>query len=151
MTPAQGEADFDETVFDTPAGDPAPVETPKAADPAPVADDEPQAATPVSQIEETARKAGWSGKDDWKGDPADWLEAPEFILKAVGDVLPSMRKSLEDAKGEIAGLKKAVKTSIDHLSKAEERAYAKAMTDIQARIDQAAAIGDVAGVREATD
>lgn len=149
MTPAQGEPDFDESVFETPAGDAAAAPPVDAGNPAPVDDKKPEA-TPGSQIEDTARKAGWSGKDDWKGDPADWLEAPEFILKAVGDVLPSMRKSLEKANEENAGLKKAVKASIAHLSKARQEGYEQRGRELQEQLEQAAILGDVAGVNSAT-
>jgi hypothetical protein len=145
MTGAQAEADFDESVFEGVA------ETPQADDkPQAAAEGAANAATPLSQIEETAKKAGWSAKDEWKGDPADWLEAPEFILKAVGDVLPSMRKSLEKANEEISGLKKSVKASIQHLSKARQEGYEQRGRELQGELEAAAAIGDVSGVQTAT-
>jgi hypothetical protein len=138
MTGAQAEADFDESVFEGVA------ETPQADDkPQAAAEGAANAATPLSQIEETAKKIGWSAKDEWKGDPADWLDAPEFILKAVGEVLPSMRKSLEKANEEISGLKKSVKASIQHLSKARQEGYEQRGRELQAELEAAAAIGDV--------
>lgn len=149
MSGAQAETDFDESVFDAPAGEPAPKPEAEAAKPEPTGEGI-KTATPASQIEDTARKAGWSGKDDWKGDPADWLEAPEFILKAVGDVLPSMRKSLEDAKTEIGGLKKSVKAAIGHLSKARQDGYEQRGRELQAELESAASLGDVAAVNAAT-
>src|SRR5690349_10215339 len=75
-------------------------EKPEAAAEAPAKAETPKDTDPRAKINDTAAKIGWSGKEDWKGDPADWLDAPEFILKAAGEVLPSMRKSLEDAKTE---------------------------------------------------
>jgi hypothetical protein len=104
-----------------------------------------------SQLEDAARQSGWAPKDQWKGSPEDWIDAPEFILKAVGEVLPSMRKSLQEAKAESAQLRKAVKDSIEHISKADQRAYDRATKEIQARLDAAAHIGDVQGVRDATE
>jgi hypothetical protein len=148
MTGAVGEVDFDESVFDDGAGAAEPVVG--AAKPATAAEDDAKPANPLSQIAETAKKAGWAPKDEWKGDPADWLEAPEFILKAVGDVLPSMRKSLEKANEEISGLKKSVKASIQHLSKARQEGYEQRGRELQEKLDTASAIGDVAGVREIT-
>lgn len=146
MTPAQAEADFDESVFETPAGEGGTAAAPAAEGPK----EGPKATTPGAQIEDTARKAGWSGKDDWKGDPADWLEAPEFILKAVGDVLPSMRKSLEKANEEISGLKRSQKVAIAHLSKARQEGYEQRSRELQAELESAASVGDVGGVNAAT-
>jgi hypothetical protein len=155
MSGAQAEADFDESVFDAPSGEGGEGEAtqpPVDAKPEsePKADPDPPPSDPKAKIEETARKAGWSGKDDWKGDPADWLEAPEFILKAVGDVLPSMRKSLEKANEEIAGLKKSVKASIQHLSKARQEGYEQRGRELQADLEARASVGDVAGVAAVT-
>lgn len=113
-------------------------------------DEAPAAKEPRSQIADTAKKIGWAGKDDWKGDPGDWIDAPEFILKAAGEVLPSMRKSLEEAKGEIAGLKAAVKTSIKHISKARQDGYEQRGRELQDELERFAAAGDVANVKSVT-
>lgn len=105
---------------------------------------------PRVQLEEAARQSGWAPKDKWEGKDEDWLDAPEFILKAVGEVLPSMRQSLKDSKAEVAQLRKTLKDFGEHHSKTEQRAYERAARDIQERLDQAAASGDVQGVRDAT-
>lgn len=104
-----------------------------------------------SRLEATAEKIGWNpNKDAYKGD-GDWLDAPEFILKAAGEVLPSMRKSLEKANDEIKGLKASVKTAITHMSKADERAYTKARADLEAELEQYATAGNAKAVKEVTD
>lgn len=136
---AQAEPDFDESVFDSAEeGAAAPEATP-----------EPKA-EPKSQLETTAQKIGWAGKDEWKGDPGDWVDAPDFILKAAGEVLPSMRKSLEEAKEEIKGLKSAVKTSIKHISKARQDGYEQRSRELQAELAQYAQAGDVDNVKAVT-
>jgi hypothetical protein len=151
MSGAQAEPDFDESVFEGAAG----ADTPPADDKAQAgaAGDEGEATsdTPRLQIEAAAKGVGWAGKEDWKGDPAAWIDAPEFILKAVGEVVPSMRLSLEKAKEEIAGLKKSVKASIQHLSKARQEGYEQRGRELQAELEAAAAVGDVGGVRTATE
>lgn len=114
------------------------------------ADEAPAAKEPKSQIADTAKKIGWAGKGEWKGDPGEWIDAPEFILKAAGEVLPSMRKSLEDAKEEIKGLKAAVKTSIQHISKARQDGYEQRSRELQTELAQYAAAGDVDNVRAVT-
>lgn len=142
------EAEFDESVFDAPAENAAPAPVAKAAEPE--AEPGPAAADPRSKINETASKIGWSGKEEWKGEPGDWLDAPEFILKAAGEVLPSMRKSLEKANEEIKGLKAAVKTSIQHVNKARQEGYEQRSRELQAELAQYAAAGDVENVKSVT-
>jgi hypothetical protein len=128
-----------------------------AAEEAPAAQEKPEPKAeapaepaPKSQIEATASKIGWAGKDEWKGDPADWIDAPDFILKAAGEVLPSMRKSLEDARDEIKGLKKAVNASIKHISKARQDGYEQRSRELQAELAQYAEAGDVENVKSVT-
>lgn len=145
MSGAVGETEFDESVF---ADDTPPVIEAAKADTK--TDDEPKP-EPKSPIQETAEKIGWAGKDAWKGDPAEWIDAPDFILKAAGEVLPSMRKSLEESREEVKGLKAAVKTAIQHMSKADERAYNKARADLEAELEQYATAGNAKAVKEVTD
>jgi hypothetical protein len=151
MTGAVEETAFDESVFDAsddaPAAEPAKVEAKAEPEPEP---DEPKPADPKSKLEAVAKKIGHAPKDEWKGDPADWLEPAEFILKAAGEVLPSMRKSLEDAKEEIKGLKAAVKTSIKHIGKARQEGYEQRSRELQAELAQYAAAGDVDNVKSVT-
>lgn len=105
--------------------------------------DAPQS-TPDAQIEAAARSSGWSDKDKWKGDPNDWLPAPQFILKAVGEVLPTMRKSLKDARDEIGTMKTT-------LAKTVATAYDRALADL--KTDQIAALeaGNLDAADEITD
>lgn len=151
MSGAVGEAAFDESVFDGAQVDDQ-VDGNADLDPATVGAEpkEDAKSDPASQIKETAKKAGWSEKDQWKGDPNDWMEAPEFILKAVGDVLPSMRKSLEKANEEISGLKKSVKASITHLTKARQEGYEQRGRELEAQLAEATTAGNVGDVREIT-
>lgn len=145
MTERTAADDIDESVFDAPEG-----ETPEAAETQGQAET-PDKPDPAAKIAEIAKKIGHASRDEWKGDPADYLEAPEFILKAAGEVLPSMRKSLEKANEEISGLKKAVKTSIQHISKARQDGYEQRSRELQAELAQYAAAGDVANVKSVTD
>lgn len=146
MSAEQTEADFDESVFDGAPADNAAAAKPEAAAPA----EEAKATDPKSKIADIAKKIGHAGKDEWKGDPDDWLDAPEFILKAAGEVLPSMRKSLEKANDEIAGLKKSVKASIQHLTKARQEGYEQRSRELQTELAEYAKAGDVENVKSVT-
>lgn len=114
------------------------------------APESPPEAVAEDQLAELAKLSGWAPLDQWKGDPKDWLPPDKFVVKAVGEVLPSMRKSLNEAKSEIKTLNKALKEFGEHHTKTEQRAYDRASRDIQARLDEAAQNGDVQGVRDAT-
>lgn len=149
MSPAQAEADFDESVFEQGDGnadlDPATIGAEPKDDEKPA--DKPN---PASKLAEIAKKIGHAPKEEWKGDPADWLDAPEFILKAAGEVLPSMRQSLEKANEEIKGLKAANKATIGHLTKARQDGYEQRGRELEADLDAATAAGNVGDVRQIT-
>lgn len=96
--------------------------------------------------EAEARQHGWTPKDEFKGDPARWHDAETFMERA-DQVMPLLRKQNEGLKREMEGLKKDIKRASEHFSKAEERAYTRALTELTAKQDAAAEVGDVAGVQ----
>ncbi len=104
-----------------------------------------------AQIIEAARKAGWKPKEEFEGPADKWSDAPEYILLAAGELLPTLKTRLDEARTEIKGLKAAVKTSIAHMSKADERAYTKARADLEAELEQYATAGNAKAVKEVTD
>lgn len=117
----------------------------------PVVAAEPAAPTgnAATEIEEAAGKGGWLPKDQWTGDPEKWVDAPKFVLRAA-EILPQLTADLKDARAEIRTVKKAVADSAKFISAAEKRAYDQGVAAAQARLDTAAASGDVEGVRNAT-
>lgn len=132
---------IDESVFDAPEEEtPETVETPST-------DAKPDA---LSQISEVASTIGWIDKADWKGAEDAWTDAPTYILKAAGEVLPSMRKSLEKAETEIKGLKSAVATSVSHLTKARREGYEQRSRELQSELAKFAEAGDVDSVKAVT-
>lgn len=102
-----------------------------------------------AEIETVAAKGGWVPKDQWNGDPDKWVDAPQFVLKAA-EILPQLTADLKEARAEIKTVKKAVADSAKFISAAEKRAYDRGVSEAQARLDSAAALGDVEGVRDAT-
>lgn len=103
----------------------------------------------ANEIETVASKGGWLPKDEFKGDPEKWVDAPQFVLKAA-EILPQLTADLKEARAEIKTVRKAVEDSAKFISAAEKRAYDRGVTEATARLDAAAAIGDVDGVRAAT-
>jgi hypothetical protein len=109
-----------------------------------------QAPDPTADLETAARAGGWVPKDEFKGDPDKWLDAPHFVLKAA-EILPHVTKELREARAEIKSVQKTLKDFGEHHSRTAQREYERALKDIQARIDYAASQGDVEGVRAGTD
>ena len=63
--------------------------------------------------------------------------------------MPFLKKQNEALKREMGELKRTFKQASAHFSKVEERAYTRALADVQARHDEAVETGDVAGARAA--
>ena len=91
--------------------------------------------------EAEARSHGWTPKDDFKGDPTRWVDAETFVKRA-DEVMPFLKKQNAALKREIDDMRRQQKKAADFFSKAEERAYNRAMTDLQAKMDEAVESGD---------
>jgi len=101
---------------------------------------------PARDFEAEAKQHGWTPKEEFKGDPSRWVDAETFVDRA-DQVMPLLRKQNEALKREMQALKKDVRRASEHFSKAEERAYARALSDLTAKQDAAAEEGDVETVR----
>lgn len=103
-------------------------------------------AAPERDYEAEARQHGWTPKEEFKGDPSRWVDATTFVERA-DQVMPLLKKQNEHLKREMEGLKKDIRRASEHFSKAEERAYNRALAELTAKQDAAAEVGDVAGVQ----
>lgn len=110
---------------------------------------EPDAADPRAEIEAAAKNGGWTPKDQWTGKPEDYLDAPQFVLKAA-EILPEVRKALKDARDEIKAVKKTMADFSDHHTKTETRMYEKARKDLEQALDQHTADNNLEGVKAVT-
>ena len=79
-----------------------------------------------------ALKMGWTPKEDFKGDPAKWRPADEFVQRGE-NMLPILRKANEKLEGRVDELMRTVKELADFNTKTEQRAYARAVADLEAR------------------
>lgn len=107
--------------------------------------------------EDRAAAIGWTPKEQFKGDPEKWIDADTF-LKRGEEILPLLKannrrleQALEKQSKETAKVKATLERFAEHHSKTEQRAYERALQEIQDGIDQAAANGDVQGVRDGTE
>lgn len=94
-----------------------------------------------------ARAHGWVPKEEFKGDPTRWTDAETFVKKA-DEVMPLLRKKTQAQDREIADLKRQIARASEHFSKAEERAYTRALNDLKAQQEAAVEAGDLNAHRE---
>ncbi len=97
-----------------------------------------------------ARRHGWTPKEEFRGDPARWVDAETFAKRA-DEVMPFLKKKTEAQDREIADLKRTIKQAAKHYEAVEERAVKRAMAELEARHTEAAESGDVAGAKRAMD
>ena len=98
--------------------------------------------------EAEARHHGWTPKEDFKGDPNKWVDAETFARRA-DEVMPFLQKQNKALKRDIDELKRTMKQANEFYSKAEERAYNRALAEVQAKHDEAVETGDVGAARKA--
>jgi hypothetical protein len=108
---------------------------------------ESHAQTVAPEIEAEARKMGWTEKSEFKGDPAKWRPADEFVERGR-NMLPILRKTVEKQQNELADLKKSMKEFAEYHSKTEQRAYAKAYGDLKAQQMEAVAAGNTEAFKQ---
>lgn len=94
-----------------------------------------------SDFEGEARKHGWRPREEFKGDPGKWTDAETFVKRA-DEVMPFLEKQNKALKREIDDLKRTMKQASDHFSKTEQRAYERALVELQAQHDNAVEMGD---------
>ena len=107
-----------------------------------------QQQTQPRDFDTEARHHGWTPKDEFRGDPAKWVDAETFVKRA-DEVMPFLQKQNKALKRDIDDLKRTLKQFGEFASKAEERAYKQALADIEARHSEAVETGDTAAAKRA--
>lgn len=116
------------------------------------------------EIQERAVRMGWKGPDKFKGDPARFVDADEFVERGEA-ILPVVRKELEQTQSELASVKAreaqtqaslaAAQKAIEEInlrhSVATQKAVEKAREDLKVQLAAASEAGDHIGVAEITD
>lgn len=106
--------------------------------------------TAPRDYEAEARAAGWTSKEEFKGDLARWVDAETFAKKA-DEIMPLLKAANKRLERELAQVKKDVAKASEFFSKAEERAYQRALSEIRAEQEAAVEAGDVTAHRKASD
>lgn len=103
----------------------------------------------TDEIEQEALAMGWKPKSQFKGPEDKFVSAAEYVERGK-TIMPFLRKELAGAYKKIESLEQAVSKSIEHISKADQRAYARARAELEVELEQAAANGDTEGVKAVT-
>jgi hypothetical protein len=120
-----------------------------------VTDETPDDQSEPEHSEEYARRLGWRPKDEFKGSADNWMDWEAFLdedkssapqLKAQVKLL---RRRLDQADKRMAKAERTFEEAREYFSKAEQRAYDRAIKDIKAKQLQAVQDGDVEAFAEA--
>lgn len=112
--------------------------------------------------EAEARRSGWRPKDEWRGDPRQWVPAEEFNRRGK-DILPIVQRDLRQSRDDNAVLKRQVadlqrnfdeqsltlKELLEMSRGSEKRGYERAKRELEARAREAASTGDTASYDDA--
>lgn len=113
-------------------------------------------------IESYARRLGWKPKEEFRGDPDKWRDAPEFVRYGESE-LPVLRENLRRAvagqerlEGVVTNLTKRLTESgevllelQDNARNANNNAYKRMKADIEARMQRAVAEADTPAYNQA--
>lgn len=102
--------------------------------------------TAPRDYEAEARSHGWTPKEEFKGDPDKWVDAETFARRA-DEVMPFLKKQNAALKRDLDDLRKQAKKAAEYFSKGEERAYARALADLESKMEEAVDTGDKAAAK----
>lgn len=101
-----------------------------------------------NEIETRARHMGWAPKEEFKGDPDKWVDADEFVKKGE-NIMPILKERNRALEAKVSEMERTLNELREFHSKAEERAYKRALEDIKAKRKEAIANGDADAFEEA--
>ena len=90
----------------------------------------------LTAIEEKAASQGWRPKDEWDGDPDEWVPAREFVR--VGELF----KKIDDQNRTIKEFKKTLEQFSKHHADVRKVEYERALADLRAVKKEAIQEGD---------
>jgi hypothetical protein len=116
---------------------------------------ESEAAPPqLNESEVKAKRLGWVPKDEFKGDPEKHRSAEEFLERGEA-MMPFLKRDNDKLHQSMTKLERRLEEQaqtftkfVEFSSKAEERAYKKAKSELEAKLDSAVETADVAGARQ---
>lgn len=110
----------------------------------------PQEGLESIDYEVEARKMGWTDKEDFKGDPNHHIDAETFYKRAV-EYMPIAKATIRKLSARLDAAEREAKRAAEFFSKAEQRAYERALADIRAEQEAAVESGDLDAHRRAAE
>jgi hypothetical protein len=101
------------------------------------------------QVEERAKVQGWVPKEEFRGDPANWRPADEFVKRAdeMMPIMKSVNKKLESQVGnltkELSDTKGMIQKMVKIQSKYSDDFYDSKISDLKTQKLQAVKDGDI--------
>lgn len=99
-------------------------------------------------FEQEASAEGWKPKEQWGGNPDEWVDAETFV-KRGREINPILRRNNERLQREISAVRRelqeagaSIKNLQEYNAKLEEKAYERAMKTLRAEKKAALAAGD---------
>lgn len=97
-----------------------------------------------SDAEKVARSQGWRPKEEYKGNPNDWVDAETFVERGpVFRHVEKLKKTVESESKENAKLREMVATLLSDIRDAEKRAKEKVLKEIEAKKIEAEQANDL--------
>lgn len=103
-----------------------------------------------AEVKAMATRAGWTPKKYFKGDPANWLTAEQYMERAHTE-MPIMRSALKKFERETVQLQALVRRLVDSNKQQQDRAVEQAIAKLKAERKEAAKEGDDAKVEAISD
>lgn len=101
-------------------------------------------------FEAEAKRMGWVSAEDFQGDPSRHVDAETFYNNAL-EKLPLANAAIKKLTARLANAEKQISKASEFFSKAEQRAYERALAEIRAEQEAAVEVGDLAAHRAASD
>jgi hypothetical protein len=95
-----------------------------------------------------ASKMGWRPPEDFKGDPAKHIDAETFYNRGQ-EMMPILQATNARLLKRLDAAERTAKQAAEFFSKAEQRAYERAVADIRKEQEEAVESGDIAAHRAA--
>lgn len=94
------------------------------------------AAAERAATEQRARDMGWSPKENWRGNPNSWIDAPEFVQRGE-QVMPILQANLRKGEARVSSLESQMQKQAAQLAEAHETI--RVLTDLSTEQSRAAA------------
>jgi len=95
-----------------------------------------------------AKRFGWTDKEDFAGKPEMWVDAETFVKRSQ-EVMPILKAQNRALVKRLDAMEREGKKAAEFFSKAEQRAYERALSEIRAEQEAAVESGDVEAHRKA--